>query len=102
MAACQNESAGVLAPCTVMAFPLSRRWREVRSAALTLAAVTSEDDADLVRHELAERLFDQLARLGLSEDEQDEEVGAFFHRVDMELEEMFDAALDVAPNGAFW
>ncbi|APH73566.1 DUF6074 family protein [Aquibium oceanicum] len=75
--------------CRINVFPLWRRTAEVRRAATTLAVIADTDDADDFRHALARQYFAELADFGLSEDEQDELVGAFFHQVELELEVMF-------------
>lgn len=75
--------------CSVKVFPLWRRTAQVRRAATTLAVIADTDDADDFRHTLAQQFFAELAPIGLSEYEQDELVGAFFHQVELELEVMF-------------
>lgn len=83
----------------VVSFPLHRRTGEVRRVARALAAIADVDDCDAYRHDLAEEMFASLASLGLSEDEQDEEVGAFFHAVECALEHVFAEALEQASIG---
>ncbi len=75
--------------CQVTVFPLWRRTADVRRAATTLAVIAETDEADEFRHTLAQQFFTELAAIGLSEHEQDELVGAFFHQVELELEVMF-------------
>lgn len=78
----------------VAAFPLDRRVGEVRRAARMLASLDDVDACDAFRHALAERMFADLEAIGLTEDAQDEAVGAFFHAVECALEDVFAAALE--------
>jgi hypothetical protein len=80
----------------VVVFPLWRRVDEVRRVAMNLAVVAGTEDADDYRFEVANRLFAELAALGVAELDQDELVGAFFHQVDLALEVLYDDVSETA------
>ncbi|PSM16752.1 MULTISPECIES: DUF6074 family protein [Nitratireductor] len=83
----------------VVAFPLWRRADAVARAARALAALGDLDARDDYRHRLAARFFAELDALGLSEADQDEEVGAFFYEVEFALEDLFGEALKDVTTG---
>ncbi|WP_157017986.1 DUF6074 family protein [Mesorhizobium xinjiangense] len=76
-------------------FPLARRAKEVRAVAAALVAKNSWRTADTYRSRQSDRLFRELAALGLAEDVQDEEVGAFFDAVEREVEAIFGAEFEL-------
>lgn len=69
-------------------FPLARRAGDIREAAATLLKKRSRASADRFRTMLAQEKFAELSVLGLSEDEQDEAVGAFLTEVEREMAEL--------------
>ena len=75
--------------CQIIPFPLTRRLATVREVAARLRA-KNDRHAEAYRNRVADSLFEHLARIGLSEDEQDEQVGAFFSAVELELFRMYD------------
>lgn len=85
--------------CEVIAFPVWRRAGELRAAAIQLAEIEDIERADHIRYALGERLFAELDMLGLSEGEQDEQVGAFFFELDMLLEDYRYDDFEIAPVG---
>jgi hypothetical protein len=80
----------------VVVFPLWRRVDEVRRVAMNLAVVAGTEEADDYRFEVADRLFSELAAIGVPELDQDELVGAFFHQVDLALEVLYDDVSETA------
>lgn len=81
----------------VVLFPPSRQSREIDDLARRLARKRTQAAADRECARVADAMFARLAALGLSEHEQDEAVGAFFHEVDGEVERLL---LEKAPGCA--
>jgi hypothetical protein len=73
---------------SVVLFPLNHQIGEVRAAATELLKKRSAAAATRFRNALAQQKFAALAKLGLSEEEQDEAVGAFLSAVERELAEL--------------
>jgi hypothetical protein len=71
--------------CHLIPFPLSRRIGKVRDVAMKLLEKTTDRHADYYRNQVADALFKQLSKLGVPEIEQDEQVGAFFCKVEQEI-----------------
>ncbi len=90
-----NEHQKSNAGGALVMFPLARRVKEVRAVAAALVAKSSWRTADAYRSRQSDRLFRELAALGLPEDVQDEEVGAFFDAVDREVEARFGAEFEL-------
>ncbi|MEQ8297816.1 MAG: DUF6074 family protein [Nitratireductor sp.] len=99
MKAVQDSKEGGVSSARVVAFPLWRRADEVARAARALAALGDLDARDTYRHRLAARFFAELDTFGLSEVDQDEEVGAFFYEVELALEDLFGEALRDVTTG---
>ncbi len=78
--------------CQIIAFPLTKRVAKVRDVAAKLMEKTTDRQAEAYRNMVAEMLFRHLDRLGIAEDEQDEQVGAFFTAVEQELLRLYDLA----------
>ncbi|SDP41360.1 hypothetical protein SAMN05428967_2004 [Phyllobacterium sp. YR620] len=72
-------------PCRVIAFPLTRRAAKIREVAARIAEKVSDRQAGAYRNQVAETLFRHLSKIGIAEEEQDEQVGAFFSAVEREL-----------------
>ncbi len=72
-------------PCQVIAFPLTKRVAKVREVAARIMDKATDRQAAAYRNQVAETLFRHLDRIGVPEDEQDEQVGAFFTAVELEL-----------------
>ncbi|WP_157928765.1 DUF6074 family protein [Pararhizobium haloflavum] len=83
-----NLNAVADASGQVVVFPLHRRSGAVRVAAAKLLRSRTAAAANRYRHTLAQEKFAELAALGLSEDEQDEAVGAFLTEVEREMAEL--------------
>jgi hypothetical protein len=77
-------------PCQVIAFPLTRRVAKVRDVAAKIMDKATDRQAEAYRNQVADTLFRRLARIGVPEDEQDEQVGAFFTAVELELSRLYD------------
>ncbi|MGH6862335.1 MAG: DUF6074 family protein [Phyllobacterium sp.] len=76
--------------CQIVPFPLTKRISRIRDVAAKLMDKTTDRHAEAYRNQVAEGLFRHLSRLGIAEDEQDEQVGAFFTAVEMELLRLHD------------
>jgi hypothetical protein len=77
-------------PCQIIAFPLTRRVAKVRDVAAKIMDKTTDRQAEVYRNQVADTLFRHLAKIGVPEDEQDEQVGAFFTAVELELSRLYD------------
>lgn len=84
----------------VVSFPLSRQVGRIRAAAAVLIAIDEIDVADNCRHAIAVDLFRELEAMGYDEMRQDEEVGAFFSEVELEMLRLEWAPEIEAENGA--
>ena len=86
-----NQSRIVAEPKgEVVLFPPARQSREIEDLARRLVRKRSQDAADRECARVSDAMFARLAALGLSECEQDEAVGAFFHEVDCEVERLLE------------
>ncbi|MEK1891328.1 MAG: DUF6074 family protein [Phyllobacterium sp.] len=72
-------------PCRIIAFPLTKRVAKIREVAARIMEKSSDRQAGAYRNQVAETLFRHLAKIGVAEEEQDEQVGAFFTAVELEL-----------------
>ncbi|CAN7248698.1 DUF6074 family protein [Phyllobacterium sp. LjRoot231] len=79
-------------PCQIIAFPLTKRVAKVRDVAAKLMEKATDRQAEAYRNQIADMLFRHLDRIGIPEDEQDEQVGAFFTAVELELSRLYDLA----------
>ncbi|MBZ9654423.1 DUF6074 family protein [Phyllobacterium lublinensis] len=79
-----------LTPCHVIPFPLTRRVAKVRDVAARIMEKATDRQAGAYRNQVAETLFRYLDKIGVPEDEQDEQVGAFFTAVELELSRLYD------------
>ncbi len=77
-------------PCQVIPFPLTRRVAKVRDVAARIMEKTTDRQAEAYRNQVADALFRHLDKIGAPEDEQDEQVGAFFTAVELELSRLYD------------
>lgn len=71
--------------CTVIAFPLVRRAGKIRDVAAKLLTKSSDRHVESYRNQVTDALLNHLDRLGVPEAAQDEQVGAFWHAVEMEV-----------------
>lgn len=84
-----NQSRIIAEPQgAVVLFPPARQSREIEDLARRLVRKRSQAAADRECARVSDAMFARLATLGLSECEQDEAVGAFFHEVDCEVERL--------------
>lgn len=70
--------------CTIIAFPAAKRMGRIRDVASKMAA-KSPAAREHYSRQVSDGLFTHLSRLGFSEAEQDEFVGAFWSAVHGEL-----------------
>lgn len=76
--------------CQVIAFPLTKRVAKVRDVAAKIMDKSTDRQAEAYRNQVADGLFRHLEKIGIPEDEQDEQVGAFFTAVELELSRLYD------------
>jgi hypothetical protein len=72
-------------PCDVVAFPLIRRIGKIRDVASKMLAKSTDRHAESYRDQVTTGLLGHLTRLGISEREQDEQIGAFWSAVQAEM-----------------
>lgn len=77
-------------PCQVIPFPLTRRVAKLRDVAARIMEKSTDRKAEAYRNQVADALFRHLDKMGVPEDEQDEQVGAFFTAVELELSRLYD------------
>jgi hypothetical protein len=80
-----HETKQVSTGSAIAIFPVDRQHARIKAAARHLFNRRSRVAADRYRQELADTLFAQLSGLGLSEEAQDEAVGAFLMAVEREM-----------------
>jgi hypothetical protein len=85
----RNQDAGLPLfawepPCKVIAYPLGNRTGKVRDVARKLIDKTTDRHAEYYRKQVTQGLIVQLEKIGLSETEQDEQIGAFWCKVEQE------------------
>lgn len=88
-------------PCQIIVFPLTKRVTKVRDVAAKLMEKATDRQAEAYRNQIADALFRHLDRIGVPEDEQDEQVGAFFTAVELELSRLYDLADDYGDTSAY-
>ncbi|HMF69740.1 MAG TPA: DUF6074 family protein [Phyllobacterium sp.] len=88
-------------PCQIIAFPLTKRVAKVRDVAAKLMEKATDRQAEAYRNQIADTLFRHLERIGVPEDEQDEQVGAFFTAVELELSRLYDLADDYGDTSTY-
>lgn len=72
-------------PCRVIAFPLIHRVGKIRDVASKMLAKSTDRHAESYRDQVTTGLLGHLARLGMPEHERDEQLGAFWTAVDIEI-----------------
>ncbi|MDX0581955.1 hypothetical protein GOD01_03365 [Sinorhizobium medicae] len=75
-------------PCKVIAFPMVSRVGKIRDVARKMMDKASERHAEYYQRQVTEGLIAQLVKIGLSEIEQDEQIGAFWTKVEQEMVRM--------------
>jgi uncharacterized protein DUF6074 len=87
--------------CQIIAFPLTKRVAKIRDVAAKLIEKATDRQAEAYRNQIADTLFRHLERIGVPEDEQDEQVGAFFTAVELELSRLYDLTDDYGDTSAY-
>lgn len=72
-------------PTRILTFPLKKRVGKIRAVAEKMLAKPTERAAEAYRNQVTDALLRQLARTGVPEAEQDEELGAFWEAVRVEI-----------------
>ncbi|TAX75700.1 hypothetical protein ELI00_05255 [Rhizobium ruizarguesonis] len=72
-------------PCKLIVFPLVARIGRIRDVASKMLDKTSARAAETYRDQVTIGVLRHLERLGLSESEQDEQLGAFWNAVGDEM-----------------
>ena len=71
--------------CRIIAFPLVNRIGRIREVAGKLHEKSTDRAVDYYRRQVTEGMIGHLDRLGIPERDQDEELGAFWTAVDLEI-----------------
>ncbi len=72
-------------PCKLIAFPMVNRVGKIRDVARKMIDKATDRHADYYQRQVTEALICQLEKLGLSEIEQDAQIGAFWCKVEQEM-----------------
>ncbi|MER8653450.1 DUF6074 family protein [Mesorhizobium sp. M0847] len=72
-------------PCHVIVFPLVRRIGKVRDVARKMLDKSTDRHAESYRDQVTTGLLGHMTRVGIPEQEQDEQLGAFWSAVDAEM-----------------
>ncbi len=73
------------ADCLVITFPLVKQTGKIRDVAAKLLDKRTDRHADYYRSQVSDALIRRLCRLSISEREQDEQIGAFWRAVELEV-----------------
>ncbi|UVC17580.1 DUF6074 family protein [Mesorhizobium onobrychidis] len=73
------------AACNVIVFPLVRRVGKVRDVARKMLDKSTDRHADSYRDQVTTALLGHMTRVGIPDQEQDEQLGAFWSAVDAEM-----------------
>ncbi|KAA1182103.1 hypothetical protein FP026_08430 [Rhizobium tropici] len=71
--------------CKIVLFPMVARVGKVRDVASKMLDKATDRHADYYRRQVTEALISQLDRTGIPENEQDEQLGAFWDAVQNEM-----------------
>lgn len=71
--------------CRVIVFPMAKRVGRIRSTAEKMLAKPTDRAAASYRDQVTEAMIRQMSRAGVSETEQDEQLGAFWSAVQTEI-----------------
>lgn len=71
--------------CAFIAFPLDKQVGKVRKVARKLLTKTTDRHEDQYRGQVADALIRRFQKLGVSEIEQDEQIGRFWSAVELEV-----------------
>ncbi|MER8846795.1 DUF6074 family protein [Mesorhizobium australicum] len=72
-------------PCTVIVFPMVKRVGRIRSTAEKMMAKPTDRAATFYRYQITDWLLRQMLKAGISEQEQAEQLGAFWSAVSAEM-----------------
>lgn len=72
-------------PCKVIAFPLVHRVGKVRDVARKMIEKSTDRHAAFYQRQVTEALVAHLERLGIPENQQDEQIVAFWRKVENEM-----------------
>ncbi|MCV3738360.1 DUF6074 family protein [Rhizobium sp. TRM96647] len=72
-------------PRKLLAFPMVNRVGKIRDVAVKMLDKSTERHAEHYRNQVTEALIKHLDRIGLSENEVDEQLGAFWQKVQDEM-----------------
>ncbi|NEJ57500.1 DUF6074 family protein [Rhizobium ruizarguesonis] len=87
-------------PCKIVAFPMVARVGKIRDVARKLASKTTDRHADHYVSLITEGLQVQFSKIGIPEHEQDEQIGAFWTKVDQEVARISYRGTGNNPRGA--
>ncbi|AVA21589.1 DUF6074 family protein [Rhizobium sp. NXC24] len=71
--------------CRVITYPLSRRVGKIRDVASKMLTKTTDNHREWYMKQVTEALLNHLEKVGLSEIEVDEQIGAFWTKVENEM-----------------
>lgn len=71
--------------CRLIAFPMVNRVGKIRDVARKMLDKSTDRHAEYYQKQVTEALIGQLEKIGLSEIEQDEQIGAFWCKVEQEM-----------------
>ncbi|TIN03865.1 MAG: hypothetical protein E5Y38_06295 [Mesorhizobium sp.] len=72
-------------PCQIIVFPMARRVGRIRDVAVKMLDKPTDKAAASYRDQVTDAMLRALARAGIPEDEQDEQLGAFWSAVQTEI-----------------
>ena len=87
-------------PCTVVAFPMKNRIGKIRDVASKLLDKHTERHADYYCRQVTDSLIAQFNRAGIPAEQQDEQIGAFWMKVDQEAARLRYRGTGNDPRGA--
>ncbi|ESZ68096.1 hypothetical protein X727_23080 [Mesorhizobium sp. L103C119B0] len=70
---------------TVIVFPMVKRVGRIRDVAAKMLDKPTDRAATFYRDQVTDHLLRSFARVGISEEKQDEQIGAFWSAVDAEM-----------------
>lgn len=72
-------------PTQIIVFPMTKRIGKIRDVASKLLTKSTLRHADSYKDQVSQALLNQMMRVGIPENQQDEQLGAFWHAVDAEV-----------------
>jgi hypothetical protein len=73
------------AACKIIPYPMINRVGKIRDVASKLLDKQTDRHAEYYCKQVTDALIGQFQRIGLSEEQQDEQIGAFWSKVDQEV-----------------